>query len=133
MTFDFTSFVGHQHWNGRKLALATKGYFQGIQLHGNHVYLCSNDGITRDGKLLAKLPNEELYGVGVGSAGVFALGGAQVYRLDGNQLVDDGLASSRLMVRSAEYSTAIASDGAQVVIGSATKPFRNASGVWKPL
>ncbi|MFT3700060.1 MAG: hypothetical protein QM831_43345 [Kofleriaceae bacterium] len=124
---------GHYYWDGDTLALVDKGYFQNMTIADGHVYLCTNDEIIRDGKSLGKHDEDELYGVGVGTAGTFAFSGTQVLRPERKKLVDVGVDPKLLMIKNGEYSTAIASNGTEIAVGSPTTPIINTGRGWKQL
>jgi hypothetical protein len=85
-------------------------------------WLCATSGLYRRAGTrtvrIAGWEDGELYAVGIGAAGVFVQGGAQVLRLDGDHfaVAHDG---PTLMVKHAEYATCMTGNGTRVVAGGA--------------
>jgi len=126
------TFSGYLRWNGKALKLATKGAFQGVTIAGKHVFLCGTDIVFRDGKKIGAIDgSDELYGVGVGAASVFALGPAEVFEVRSGKLTPVALDPAWLSVKRGEYSTAIASDGKRVAIGGTATVIVHDGRTWK--
>lgn len=89
----------------------------------DHLWLCATDAVyevTSGAVIKLVSTNDELYGVGVGSGGVFIHRGIELLRLDGDHLVevrDNG--DNALMEKRATYATRMTSNGRRVVAAGA--------------
>lgn len=106
--------------------LVERASFVGMHEGTDVIWLCGNKSVHQlKGSTLVTIVectnlDSSLYGIGVGTAGVFVHAGYEVSRVAGNQLAcarDN--ADKALMVKNATYSTAIASNGTRVVAGGA--------------
>lgn len=101
------------------------GYWQNVLCASpQELWLCGTDQVClRDGakaRVVATINDRELYGIGVGTGGVFAHAGHQLLRQTGSTLevVHDN-ENRALMVQRATYATCMTSNGTRVVAGGA--------------
>ncbi len=106
--------------------LVERQSFVGMYESADAIWLSGNKSVHQlKGTVLATIVertnlDSSLYGIGVGTAGVFVHVGYEIARVAGNVLecARDN-ADKALMVKNATYSTAISSNGTRVVAGGA--------------
>jgi len=121
----FTGFFeGVRHYDGERMTTRFPiDQTQGMRLGASATWVCTCDAlyVVEAGGAPREVASfdDEAYGVGVGTGGVFVLAPAEILRVSAGGAVEVARdnADKALMKKGGEYSTAITSDGTRVVVG----------------